>query len=46
MSLILCIVFLMAATGKIPPEIITNEYLTIWALFSIGDAIWIGRCRS
>lgn len=28
--------------NNIAPE---NNYLIIWALFSIADAIWFGRCK-
>jgi hypothetical protein len=25
---------------KVDPSVLTNEYLFIWALFSIADALW------
>lgn len=41
MSLILLLGFLMMYTEKIPREELTYEYLVVWALFSIADALWV-----
>lgn len=41
MSLILLVGFILAATGEMPMEYYTNDIFTIWALFSIADALWL-----
>lgn len=41
MSLIMLIGFLMMYAGKLPSSDLTYEYLAIWALFAIADALWI-----
>lgn len=45
MSIILCFGALMIYAGKLPYEELTTEYLIIWALFAIADALWFGRCN-
>ena len=41
MSLTLLIGFLMMYAEKIPREELSFEYLVVWALFSIADALWV-----
>ena len=45
MSLIFLIGFIMAYTGQLSPAEFDTDCLIAWALFSIADALWIGRCR-
>ena len=41
MSLIFLIGCLMMFADKIPQDNLTGEYLVVWALFAIADALWI-----
>lgn len=41
MSLLFLIGFVMVTCGKIPTEEFDTEYLVIWALFAIADALWV-----
>lgn len=41
MSFILLVGFLMMYTEKIPREELSFEYLVVWALFAIADALWV-----
>lgn len=43
MSLIFLYGVFMAANGKLDSSYLTTDYFTLWALFSIADALWIGR---
>ena len=45
MSLILLIGFIMVMVGEIPAENFTEDVFVVWALFSIADALWVGRCK-
>ena len=45
MSLIFLIGFIMIAMGKMPMEYYTEDVFIMWALFSIADALWFGRCK-
>lgn len=44
MSLIFLIGFIMMYTGQLSPADFNTDYFIIWGLFSIADALWIGRC--
>lgn len=41
MSFILLYGFIQMYADKIPREHLSSEYLIIWALFAIADALWI-----
>ncbi len=45
MSLLFLIAFIMAMTGELPAEQFTDNMFIMWALFSIADALWVGRCK-
>lgn len=45
MSLVFLIGFIMVMMGEIPAEHYTDNTFIVWALFSIADAIWVGRCK-
>lgn len=41
MSFLFLCGFLMMVNGQIPAEEFNYEVFTLWALFSIADALWI-----
>lgn len=43
MSLILLIGAIYMFQNGIAPE---TDYLIVWALFAIADALWFGRCKN
>jgi hypothetical protein len=43
MSLILLLGAIGIYSGKLPYEELTTEYLVVWALFAIADALWTRR---
>ena len=45
MSFMCLICFIAGMSGVMPKEYLTDNFFIVWALFSIGDAIWAGRCK-
>jgi hypothetical protein len=45
MSLICLLAFIMELTGDSTGLFTNDNIFIIWALFSIADAIWVGRCK-
>lgn len=45
MSLIFLIGLFMAARGELDTAYLNTDYFTIWALFSIADALWVRRFK-
>ena len=45
MSLLCLIGVIAALMGEMPEEYFTDNFFIVWALFSIADALWTGRCK-
>lgn len=45
MSLVFLLAFLFDAAAERPFESLSYEYMVVWALFAIADALWFRKIK-